>query len=154
MPLGEPGERAIEGAAHEASGVTIHAAIARPAPRPDMRGLVTAAARCWRKARDEGAPVQQRLHAMLSPHDGGMLAPVFDSLMALCEAALGRAIAVGDEALSTDESLLLGLLDGSIPRSARIGGGEGIARALDCAIRSTRTMMILTMGAPARAELP
>lgn len=124
----------------------MHAPVNSAAARPDVNGMVTVAARCWRAARDTGAPVQQRLHALLSPHDCGMLAPVFDSLMTLCEAALGRKIAVGGAVLSDDENLLLGLLDGSKPRRACIDCADGPARALDCAICSTRIMMALTMG--------
>lgn len=116
--------------------------------------LVPAAARCWRAARDEGEPVQQTLHAMLARHDCGMLAPVFDSLMTLCEAALGRPIAVGArKALSDDERLLVGLLDGSNPRRACIDCAEGPGHALDCALCSTRIMMAMTLGLPAGAML-
>ena len=122
----------------------IHATATRACALPGVDGLVTAAVRCWRDARDSGAPVQQRLHAMLSDDDCGMLAPVFDSLMSLCETALGRKIAVGGTALSDDEHLLLGLLDGSKPRSC-INCPEGTASALDCAICSTRIMMALTI---------
>lgn len=83
---------------------------------------------------------------MLAPLDCGMLAPVFDSLMTLWEAALGRKITVGGVTLSEDELLLLGLLDGSRPRRACIDCAEGAASALDCAICSTRMMMALVMG--------
>lgn len=100
--------------------------------------LVLAAARCWRMARDGRASVQQCLYMMLSPHEWGMLAPVFASLMTLCEAALGRPIAVGGASLSEDECLLLGLLDGS--KSRRV--------CIDCAICSTRIMMTLTKDGP------
>lgn len=113
---------------------------------PLAKTLVTSAARCWRAARDRGEPVQQVLHAMLARHDGGMLAPVFDSLMNLYEAALGRAVTVGCVPdLSPDEHLLLGLLDGSRRRNACIDCAEGPATALDCAICSARIMMALTL---------
>lgn len=73
-----------------------------------------------------------------------MLAPVFDSLMILCEAALGRPVAVGSgAALSEDERLLIGLLDGSRHRRASIRCTESAATALDCAISSTRIMVKL-----------
>ncbi|CAH0351826.1 MULTISPECIES: hypothetical protein [unclassified Sphingobium] len=126
----------------------MHATVARGEAIPAPDELVTAAARCWRAARDARAPVQQRLYMTLSPHDCGMLAPVFASLMALCEAALGRPIAVGGVMLSDDEHLLIGLLDGSKPRRACIDCADGVASALDCAICSTRIMMALTMGRP------
>ena len=113
---------------------------------PDRsRGLIATAARCWRAARDDGAPVQQRLYTALAPHDAGILAPVFDSLMTLCEAALGRAIRVGAATkLSEDEHLLLGLIDGSKRRRTCIDCAAGTASALDCAICSTRIMLGLT----------
>lgn len=118
-------------------------------PSVSLAQLVPAAARCWRAARDRGVSAQQRLHALLAGQHGDMLAPVFDSLMTLCEAALGRRIAVGgqggqsDAGLSEDESLLLGLLDGSRQRRACLACAEGAASALDCAICSTRIMMTL-----------
>ncbi|QIG78560.1 hypothetical protein [Stakelama tenebrarum] len=126
--------------------MTMHAPISQSQRASNSGALVTAAARCWRRARDGGAPVQQSLYAMLAPNDCGLLAPVFDSLMTLCEAALGRKIAVGSIFLSQDELLLLGLLDGSRQRHACIACAEGAASALDCAICSTRIMMALVMG--------
>lgn len=134
--------------------MTAHAVVTRADASPDSAELVTAAVRCWRKAHDGGEPVQQSLHRMLEAHDYGMLAPVFDSLMALCEAALGRRIAVGGAGLSEDERLLLGLLDGSRPRRACIDCEQGAASALDCAICSTRIMMALTAAHPQEAPRP
>lgn len=119
----------------------------------DAKELVTAAVRCWRAARDEGEPVQQTLHAMLARHDCGMLAPVFDSLMVLCEAALGRPIAVGERASSEDERLLIGLLAGSQRHRACIDCTEGMGRALDCALCATRVMLAMTLGTPKGALL-
>ena len=104
------------------------------------------AARCWRQARDAGNAVQPCLYRALGVHDGEMLAPVFDSLMTLCEAALGRPIAVGAASVfSDDERLLLDLLDGSKPRRACIDCSEAAGTALDCAICSTRIMMGLAL---------
>lgn len=120
-------------------------------PSAGLRDLVTAAARCWRKARDLGAPVQQRLYAMLAPSNCDMLAPVLDSLMTLYEAALGRKIAVGGATPSEDELRLLGMLDGTTPRRTCIDCAEGPASALDCAICSTRIMLALRKGAPTAA---
>ncbi len=106
------------------------------------RSLLVEAARCWRNARDSGQSVQPCLYKILASHNCEMLAPVFDSLMHLCEDALGRPVAVGEAAtLSGDEHLLLGLIDGSKPRHACIDCAEGAASALDCAICSTRIMM-------------
>ncbi|MDG2523025.1 hypothetical protein P7B02_15930 [Caulobacter segnis] len=110
----------------------------------DQAGLVTAAARCWRMARDERQPTQRSLYALLQPLDAELLAPVFDSLMTLCESAMDRPFKVGDAAgPSTDEALLLGLLDGSRRRDACIDCAQGAATALNCAICSTRIMMAL-----------
>lgn len=101
--------------------------------------LLVAAARCWRDARDQGQPVQPCLFGLLSRHDCGMLAPVLDSLMTLCEAALGRGLRTGaPEKLSEDEHLLLGLFDGSRQWHGRAGGA---ATTFDCALCSTRIMM-------------
>ncbi|ETI63056.1 hypothetical protein C100_14815 [Sphingobium sp. C100] len=106
------------------------------------RSLLVEAARCWRNARDTGQSAQPCLYKILASHNWEMLVPVFDSLMHLCEDALGRPVAVGDAAvLSGDEYLLLGLIDGSKPRRACIDCAEGAASALDCAICSTRIMM-------------
>lgn len=117
-----------------ASQATAHAAI------------LIAAARCWREARDVGDPVQPCLYRTLGHHDAEMLAPVFDSLMTLCEAALGRPLATGETfVLSEDEHLLLGLLDGSKTRRACFDCPEGAASALDCAVCSTRIMMGLAL---------
>ena len=116
-----------------------------PPPSLDVaahRSLLVEAARCWRNARDTGQSVQPCLYKILAFHNCEMLAPVFDSLMHLCESALGRPIAVGKAAtLSGDEHLLLGLIDGSQPRHACIDCAEGAGSSLDCAICSTRIMM-------------
>ncbi|RKF22606.1 hypothetical protein D6851_05150 [Altericroceibacterium spongiae] len=110
------------------------------------RSLLVEAARCWRNARDTGQSVQPCLYKILASHNCEMLVPVFDSLMHLCEDALGRAVAIGeDAALSGDEHLLLGLIDGSKPRRTCIDCAEGAASALDCAICSTRIMMGLAL---------
>lgn len=106
--------------------------------------LLPTLARGWRAARDRHACTQQRLHRLLSPHGAGMLAPVFDSLMTLYEAALGRDFAVGTAAaLSADERMLIDLLDGSRPQCACIDCPEGAARALHCSICSTRIMLAM-----------
>ncbi len=119
------------------------ALLLRPAPLPGFADLVMAAARCWRAARDGGLPVQQRLHALLSRRGFDMLAPVFDSLMTLYEAMLGRNVVTGQTEPSGDESLLLGLLEGSCPRCGAIGCEEGLAASFDGAIVSTRIMVTL-----------
>lgn len=131
----------------------MHTAIIRAAglPRPAMptSALVTAVARRWRSARDRGMPAQARLFALLSPRHWEMLTPTFDSFMALCESALRRPIEIGrGPDLTGDETMLIGLIDGSLPRDACIDCPAGAARALDSAICSTRIMMTLVMSAP------
>ncbi len=118
--------------------------VTHPASLPS-RGiphLLPTLARGWRAARDRHACTQHKLHRLLAPHGAGMLAPVFDSLMTLFEAALGRAFAVGTvAALSSDERMLIDLLDGSRPQRACIDCPEGAAQALHCSICSTRIML-------------
>ncbi len=106
--------------------------------------LLPTLARGWRAARDRHACTQQRLHRLLAPHHAGMLAPVFDSLMTLYEAALGRAFRVGTvAALSADERMLIDLLDGARPQRVCINCPEGAARALHCSLCSTRIMLAM-----------
>jgi hypothetical protein len=116
----------------------------RPPDLGRIEDLLPLLARGWRAARDQHACTQQRLHRLLAPRGGGMLAPVFDSLMTLCEAALGRRFAVGVAGtLSADETLLLGMLDGSRRARACLDCAEGAVRALDCSLCSTRIMLAL-----------
>lgn len=129
--------------------VMIHSSIVSADILAVPADLITAAARCWRKARDESAPVQQRLYALLARYDRDMLAPVFASLMALCEAALGRRLRVGGATPSDDEHLVLGLIDGTLARRACIECAPGMGSALDCAICSLRIMMALAPENPA-----
>lgn len=104
--------------------------------------ITTCAIRCWRRARDAGAPVQRRLYAALVQFEAGVLAPMFDALLAACEAALGRRIEIGTtRARSPDERLVLAMLDGSHPTHGR---DASTAAMLDGAIRSTRVMLALT----------
>jgi hypothetical protein len=111
--------------------------------------IVLEAARGWRAARDAGHFAQPRLFQILLAHGCDVLAPVFDSLMALCESALGRRLRVGNgSTVSDDEHLLLDLLDGSKRTRACLDCEDGIATALDCALCSTRFMMRLTFDQP------
>jgi hypothetical protein len=122
----------------------IHAVI--PMPLPSYAVLVTTATRVWRAARTAGDSTQNRLYDLLAPLDMGLLAPAFDSLMTLCEAAFGRPIQVnGATALSFDEDLLLGLIEGTQSRRACIRCDAGTATALDCAICSTRILLRLAI---------
>ncbi|WP_213978969.1 hypothetical protein [Sphingomonas sp. dw_22] len=113
-----------------------------PAPVPDA--LVLAAARRWREARDGGRPVQRALHTLFEPEGCAMLAPVFDSLMRLCESRFDHKLCTGCVlAPSVDEHLLCRLLaDPSL--LDRIGPcrlGSGMDRAFACALHSTRIML-------------
>ncbi|WP_068090110.1 hypothetical protein [Novosphingobium rosa] len=110
--------------------------------------MVVAAMRCWRRARDNGEPVQPSLTATLRPQVGAMLAPVFASLMALCEAAMARPLRVGAETgtgMSADESMVVGLVNGSLKRRACLTCTAEAASALDCALCSTRLMVAQAM---------
>lgn len=121
-----------------------------PCEAATPKAILLGAARCWRGARDAGQPVQPCLFRTLCQTNCGVLAPVFDSLLMLCEAALGRRFCIGaGNWLSQDELLLLGLLDGTKTRRACIDCNEGAAAALDCAVCSTRIMMALTVPRPA-----
>lgn len=125
----------------------IHASHDGVGTAPVPAELLTEAARRWRTARDRGQSAQPSLHGLLAAQDCAILGPVFDSLMTLCEAALGRPLATGDsDERSGDEELLVGLLDGSRRRSSAIVCPEGTATALDCAICSTAIMIGLALG--------
>lgn len=109
--------------------------------------IVVDAARCWRDARDCRHPTQPRLFAKLIVHDGGMLAPVLDSLMTLCEAAIGRIMRTGNGPDSSqDERLLLDLL--TTPELLYKWGcaDKEPVRAFGCALCSTNIMMRMTLG--------
>jgi len=117
--------------------------------------LVPAALRCWRAARDAGAPVQQRLHKLLAPVRGAMLAPAFDSLLMLYELALGRRLVAGQSAaLSADERMLLGLLDGAGVHGERFADTGAVAAMLDSAVRSTRVLLARARRGFGSAALP
>ena len=132
-------------------GLMMNRPLSYPAADPAMPAAVLIdATRCWRRARDAGDPIQPCLARTLAVHDCAVLAPVVDSLIRYYEAALGRPIAIGSaKALSRDEHLLLGLLDGSTPRAC-LACPERAAIGLDCALCSTRIMLALALGAPAR----
>lgn len=122
----------------------MHVAIDGAAVAPDRAELATAAARCWRAARDKGEATQPRLHALLSERRCPMLAAAFDSLLNLYEQALDHPFAVGGEGgLSEDERLLANLLGtaGRVPGC--LAAKRGAATALDCALCSTRILLTL-----------
>lgn len=124
-----------------------HVVIAGTAGAPVGADLVSAAARCWRTARDEGQASAPPLHALLADERCPMLAAAFDSLLGLYEQAVGRGLAVGWTAgLSEDELLIANLLRGgeNLPRGLAVG--EGAARSFDCALCSTRILLALAGG--------
>lgn len=110
-------------------------------------GVVVDAARCWREARDRGHPTQPRLFAKLVVSNCGILAPVLDSLMTLCEAAIGRVLRTGHgPRRSQDEHFLLDLLTTpEIVRNWTCAGKES-AVTLGWALCSTNIMMRMTLG--------
>lgn len=117
------------------------------AAMPDA--LLIDAARRWRCARDAGQAVQPALFDTLAPRDCGVLAPVFDSLLRLSEGALGRRFSTGaDGWISEDELLLLSLVQGARPPSPPFGRPSRLAGLLDCAVRSARIMLALTVPRP------
>ncbi|MFC0204003.1 hypothetical protein [Novosphingobium soli] len=128
----------------------MHAPIVRAAAPARLEGLVTAAARCWRSARDKGAPAPARLYALLSPDHWEMLVPALDSLMTLYEGALLRPVTTGTGAEpSQDEDRLARLLMGRpAPDEEGIACPPGLERAFTCALQTTRVMIALVMSAP------
>jgi hypothetical protein len=105
--------------------------------------MVRDAARCWRGARDENRSVMPCLTETLRISGNEMLAPVFASLLGICEAAFVRPLAVGSgPSLSEDETRL----------SAWLADGHGMKDSgppsdpnglLATAIRSTRIMLAM-----------
>ncbi|NIJ37137.1 hypothetical protein FHR22_001821 [Sphingopyxis panaciterrae] len=122
----------------------MHVVIDGAAAASDPAELVSAAARCWRLARDEGAATQPRLHALLSERQCPMLAVAFDSLLHLYEQALDHPFAIGDtDSPSEDEVLLTNLLrsTGRVPPC--VAARQGAASAFDCALCSMRILLTL-----------
>lgn len=115
-------------------------------------GIVIAAARCWRSARDAKRPVQPSLHAVLAPHGCEMLTPVFDSLMTLCECCFRRSLCTGCPLAPTaDERMLCRLLadpsqlDLLVTCRGGAHSGGAMELAFACALSSARVMIDLTL---------
>lgn len=106
-------------------------------------GILIEAARCWRKARDAGQPVQPSLARHLAERGHAMLAPVLDSLIRFYESALRRPMIAGEAMiLSADETHLLGMLRD--PRTCTVPDcPDAAARGLRCALCSTRIMLAM-----------
>lgn len=110
--------------------------------------LLCKALRVWRMAQDGGDPLQQALHALLSPRGLGVLAPAFDGLFTCGCTALGRALRPGCGcAMSADETWLAGLVG-----LARANASTWVIRdpalkdLMAGAGRSTKIMIGLAMG--------
>lgn len=110
--------------------------------------LLVAAARCWREARDAGAPPLPELSRAFADRDGAMLAPALAGLCSAYEAAIGRPLATGaphnwlEEGWSDDERRLVELLNGAGP-FACLARPPGAAATLRCAVCSTRILLAL-----------
>jgi hypothetical protein len=109
-------------------------------------------ARCWRRTRDRGEPVQPVLASAFRTPAGGFLAPAIDGLLTLFEAAFHRRFEAGDpcdDVLTRDEERLLELLDHADQPAP--GVRPDLAGALRAALRSTRVLLSLVL--PGRAGL-
>lgn len=130
--------------------IDAHADLARPLLPDDM---IIRSVRCWRAARDARRPVQPALHALLAPSGYGMLAPVFDSLIGLCEYRFSRSLCAGCPlAASADERMLCRLLSDPAALEnmgpCRAGDADGMERAFGCALASARIMLKYGASAP------
>lgn len=104
--------------------------------------IIVEAIRRWRVARDGEIAVQPYLFAALADRGCGILAPVFDSLLSLFEAALRRPLRTGEgEALSHDETALIDLLSGVGCDNSEIGTDSGIGIVFGGAVDSARIML-------------
>ena len=111
-------------------------------------------ARCWRRTRDLGEPVQPTLAAAFPNSVGGFLAPVLDGLLTLFEAAFRRRFEAGDpcdDELTRDEEQLLALFDHD-GVAAPAGVRPALAGALRAALRSTRLMLRLLLPGASHAR--
>ncbi|MBC9031179.1 hypothetical protein IAG41_02135 [Sphingomonas sp. JC676] len=104
-------------------------------------------ARCWRRARDLGEPVQPILASSFPNPGAGVLAPAIDGLLTLFEATFRRRFDAGDPCdgeLTDDEERLLYLLDHD-DQPTSVGVRPALAGALRAALRSTRIMLRLVL---------
>jgi len=129
----------------------IHATFSDAGAQPADSDLVTAAARCWRQARDRGEAVQPCLARLLAARDRALLTPAFDSLLLFYELALGRPIRPGAAAPSKDERLLLALIEGSRGCDG-LGCSRPLAEVLGCAVCSARAMLAGAAAGPEAAR--
>ena len=109
-------------------------------------------ARCWRRARDLGQPVQPVLASSFPSASAGILAPVIDGLLTLFEATFRRRFDAGDPCdgdLTGDEERLLYLLDHD-DQPTPVGVRPDLVGPLRAALRSTRIMLRLVL--PGRSE--
>ncbi len=105
-------------------------------------GIILDAMRCWRDAKDNGEAVQPCIYRTLTRHRLEILAPVFDSLMTICEAAMKRPIIAGKDGYrSDDETALIEMLVDPEDAQIYVGRIQENRILLYCALRSTRLMM-------------
>ncbi|MDT0576483.1 hypothetical protein RM533_09810 [Croceicoccus sp. F390] len=105
-------------------------------------GIILDAMRCWRDAKDNGEAVQPCVYRTLARHRLEILAPVFDSLMTICEAAMKRSIIAGEDGYpSSDETALIDMLLDPEEGQIHVGRIQEDRILLNCALRSTRLMM-------------
>ncbi len=124
------------------------------APRPSgsvaVLSIVVEAARRWREARDGKMAVQPHLFTALADKGCSILAPVFDSLLYLFEAAMRRPLRTGlGKSLSDDERMLLDLLDGERRGHDRPMPADGAGQTFETALISTRIMLRKVFALPA-----
>jgi len=125
--------------------------VASPVSSPMPDAVIIAAARIWRGAIDSGTPAQPALHALLEPAGHDMLAPVFDSIMRLCEQHFDRRVCAGCPLTpSGDETLLCRLIadPALLDRVGPCRASAVTAGSFATALRSLRIMLELS-AAPA-----
>lgn len=122
----------------------IHSPILRQDVRTAEADLLVEALRCWQQSREDRQEAQPSLYRLLHPKGLAMLAPAFDSLLSMYESALGRPVSVGKPGRpSTDESMLIALIEGQETGSACIDCADSAALSLDCALCSVRILLTL-----------
>lgn len=99
--------------------------------------------RSWRAAREDRVTRLPCLYRALVRHRLEILTPSFDSLMTICEAAMKRAFIVGEGGKpSVDETILISMLVDPGDAKSHIVCSEERLTLLECALRSTRLMMV------------
>lgn len=108
--------------------------------------MIVEAIRCWEAAKKSGLARQPRLYQTLADYRLEILAPAFDSLMTIFEAAMKRPIIVGTDCYpSADESVLIGMLVEPGNAENHFCRSEEELALLVCALRSIRLMIDCTV---------